>query len=76
MLTLGPYKRKIKLSLSFSTNNILRNYYQIEAELANLELQGVSNYSTIAKKHGVVRTILIRRFTSKTVSYCKDNTEY
>ncbi len=63
-------------NLPTSPNNIMSNNDQIEASLANLELQEVLNYSTIAKKHGVVRTTLMRRFIGKTVSYCKANTEY
>ena len=36
----------------------------------------VSNYSTAAKKHGVVHTTLMRQFTGKTVSNYEAITEY
>lgn len=48
---------------------------RIEAALADLESQEVPNYSMTAKKHRVVRTTLMRRFTGKTVSNHEANTE-
>ena len=55
-------------NLPTSINDIMSNNDRIEAALADLKSQEVPNYSTTAKKHGVVRTILMRRFTGKTVS--------
>lgn len=43
--------------------------------LVDVKLQKVSNYFIITKKHGVVCTILIKRFTSKIVSNYKANIE-
>ncbi len=51
-----------------SNNNIISNADRIAAALADLKLQVVPNYSATAKKHGVVRTTLMRRYTRKTVS--------
>ncbi len=44
------------------------NTDRIAAALADLESRVGPNYSATAKKHGVVRTILMRRFIGKTVS--------
>lgn len=54
----------------------MSNNNRIQAVLADLELQEVLNYSRITKKHGIGRTILIRRFIKKTVLHSKANTEY
>ena len=54
----------------------MSNNDRIQAALADLESQEVPNYSTTAKKHGVVRTTLMRRFTGKTISNSEANTEY
>ena len=54
----------------------MSNNDRIEAALADLESQEVPNYSTTAKKHGVVRTTLMRQFTGKTLSNYEANTEY
>ncbi len=54
----------------------MSNNNRIAAALADLESQVVPNYSTTAKKHGVVRTTLMRRFTGKTVSNYEATTEY
>lgn len=40
----------------------------IAAALADLELQAILNYIATAKKHGVVCTTLMRRYTGKKVS--------
>ncbi len=56
-------------------SNIMSHKDRIEAALADLESQEVPNYSMTAKKHGVVRTTLMRRFTGKTVSNHEANTE-
>lgn len=63
------------LNLATSTNNIMSHNHRIEAALADLESQEVPNYSMTAKKHGVVRMTLMRRFTGKTVSNYETNTE-
>lgn len=55
-------------NLATSINDIMSNNDRIQAALADLESQGVPNYSTTAKKYGVVRTTLMRRFIGKTVS--------
>ena len=54
----------------------MSNNDRIEAALSDLESQEIPNYSTTTKKHGVVRTTLMRRFTGKTVSNYEANTEY
>ena len=54
----------------------MSNNDRIEAALADLESQEVPNYSTTAKKYGVLRTTLMRRLTGKTVSNYEANTEY
>ncbi len=46
----------------------MSNADRIEAALADLKSQVVSNYNATAKKHRVVRTTLMRRYTGKTVS--------
>lgn len=51
------------------------NNGRIAAALTDLELQVVPNYSATARKHGVVRTTLMRRFTGKTVSSHEATTE-
>lgn len=62
--------------LPTSTNDVMSNNDRIEAALADLKSQEVLNYSTIVKKHGVVRTTLIRHFTGKMVSNYKADIEY
>ena len=57
-----------KINLPSSNNDIMSKADQIAAALADLESQVVSNYKATAKKHGVVRTILMRRYTGETVS--------
>ena len=54
----------------------MSNNDRIAAALANLESQEVPNYSRTAKKHGVVHTTLMRRFTGKTVSDYEATMEY
>ena len=49
---------------------------RIAAALADLELQAVPNYKATAKKHGVVRTTLMRRYTGKTVSNQEATTKH
>ncbi len=54
----------------------MSNADRIAAALADLESQLVSNYSATAKKHGVVRTMLMRRYIGKTVSNHEATTEH
>ena len=54
----------------------MSNADRIAAALADLESQAVPNYKATAKKHGVVRTTLMRRYTGKTVSNQEATTEY
>ncbi len=42
----------------------------------DLKSQAVPNYKTTAKKHGVVRTTLMRRYTGKTISNPEAITEH
>lgn len=48
---------------------------QIVVVMIDFELQDISNYFITTKKYKIVHTTLIRRFTSKTVSNYKVNTE-
>lgn len=52
------------------------NTERIAAVLADLESQVAPNYSATAKKHGVARTNLMRRFTGKKVSNHEATTEH
>ncbi len=54
----------------------MSNADQIAAALADLESQLVPNHSVTAKKHGVVRTTLMRRYIGKTVSNHEVTTEH
>lgn len=45
------------------------NTNRIAAVLADLESQVAPNYSATAKKHGVARTNLMRRFTEATTEH-------
>ena len=54
----------------------MSNADRIAAALADLESQAIPNYSATAKRHGVVRTTLMRRFTGKTVSNHEATTEH
>ena len=63
-------------NLETSTNDIMSNNDRIQAALADLESQEISNYSRIAKEYGVGRITLIRQFIRKTVLHSKANTEY
>ena len=65
-----------KTNLPSSNNDIMSNADRIAAALADLESQVVPNYSATAKKHGVVRTTLMRRYTGKTVSNHEATTEH
>ncbi len=65
-----------KFNRPSSNNDIMGNADRIAAALAYLELQAVPNYKVTAKKHGVVPTTLMRRFTGKTVSNHKAITEH
>lgn len=48
---------------------------QVVVVMIDFELQDISNYFITTKKYKIVHTTLIRRFTSKTVSNYKVNTE-
>ena len=54
----------------------MSNNNWIQAALANSEFQEVFNYFKTAKKHGIGRIILMRRFTRKIVLHSEANTEY
>ena len=54
----------------------MSNTDRIAAARADLESQVVPNYSVTARKHGVIRTTLMRRFTGKTVSNHEATTEH
>lgn len=63
-------------NLATLTNNIMSNNNRIQAMLTNLKLQDVSNYSKIAKKHGVVCTTLMKWFTVKSILHFEADTKY
>ncbi len=54
----------------------MSNTDRIAAAPADLESQAIPNYSATAKRHGVVRTTLMRRYTGKTVSNHEATTEH
>ena len=54
----------------------MSNAHWIAVALADLESQVVPNYGATAKKHEVVRTKLMRRYTGKAVSNHEETTEH
>lgn len=54
----------------------MSNADRIATAPADLELQTVPNYKATAKKYGVVRTTLMKRYTEKTVSNQEATTAY
>ncbi len=73
-MPIPPFLQKPTTTLR-SIQGIMSHNNRIEVALADLELQEVPNYSMTAKKYGVVRTILMRRFMGKTISNHEANTE-
>ena len=65
-----------KINPPSSNDDIMSNADRIAAALADLESQAVPNYKATAKKYGVVRTTLMRRYTGKTVSNQEATTEH
>ncbi len=59
-----------------SNNNIISNADRVATLLADLESQMGPNYSANAKKHWLVCTTLMRRYTGKTVSNHEATTEH